>query len=79
MSGVDYDEAARAILFDNLTVTDLLDKHGLVFRKNKTIIDLKNAVSKAIADGNGKVENELSWVALRIQDVLKENKKVKGA
>lgn len=41
MSGVDYDEAARAILFDNLTVTDLLDKYGLVFRKIRQLLTSK--------------------------------------
>lgn len=41
MSGVDYDEAARAILFGNLTVTDLLDKYGLVFRKIRQLLTSK--------------------------------------
>ena len=79
MSSVDYDEAAHAILFDNLSVYDFLNKYKLTFRKNKAPIDLIKAIAKAMKEGNGKVENELSWVALRIQDVLKENKKVKGA
>ncbi|PTU25709.1 hypothetical protein Goe21_01520 [Bacillus phage vB_BsuM-Goe21] len=42
-----------------------------LFRKNKGISDVNNAIRKSIKNGRGKTELELDWLALYLNDVFK--------
>ncbi|MDA1675130.1 hypothetical protein [Bacillus cereus group sp. TH152-1LC] len=45
------------------------------YRKNKTVEDVKKAMSKGIKIGMGKTENEIDGIALYLKDVFKEVRK----
>lgn len=42
------------------------------YRKNKTLEDVKKAMSKGIKIGMGKTEHEIDGIALYLKDVFKE-------
>lgn len=68
---VDYEEIAADILF-----TGKLDfaKHGVEYRKGKTVDDVKHAHEKAIKAGMCKVEIEIDMFATYLKSVLKARK-----
>lgn len=65
----DYDAIAKEIMFSPKTFS--LTKHGVVFRKGKTVDDINHALRKARKNGMHKTEFEISMMELYIKDVLK--------
>jgi predicted sugar kinase len=51
-----------------------LETIGLVLRKEKTVEDINQAVKRGLKCGHGKVEFELSGIAVQLQAVLKEKR-----
>lgn len=64
-----YEEIARVIMFSPKTFT--CEKYSVSFRKGKTVSDINNALRKALKNGLGKTECELSMFELYIKDVFK--------
>lgn len=48
-----------------------IDAVGLTLRKNKTPADVKEALSKGMKQGLGRIEDELECAALNLSKVLK--------
>lgn len=55
-------------------------KHGLIFRKNKTMIDVNAALKKAgnPKNGHSKTEMELSMLEVYLQGIFKDKPKGKS-
>lgn len=51
-----------------------LETIGLVLRKGKTVEDIDRAVKRGLKGGHGKLESELSGIAVQLQAVLKEKR-----
>jgi hypothetical protein len=65
----DFTDMAEDILFAG--EINLL-KHKVVYRKNKTIYDVKNARAKALKNGRQKVEQEIGWFAVYLGQIFKQ-------
>jgi hypothetical protein len=75
----DYCEPlAKELLFGQKTTNsaqfdEMIKRHGLQFRKNKTFKDAGEALRKGVKTGRGFVQFELEWVELYMRlDVLKK-------
>ena len=67
-----FDQMSQELFFTGVKdVSAWLDKHGVEYRKGKTIEDLHKARQKALKAGRGKTEFELSFMELYLKDVLK--------
>lgn len=66
-----YAELATDLMFSKVVVAEIPAKYGLQFRKGKDATDITNARSKAVKNGHGKVEFELSMLEVYLKDVLK--------
>lgn len=69
-------EIAERIMFVGLKNEDL---YGWQFRKNKSSVDINNAIRKARnpKNGLGKVEYELGFLELYLKDIFKPDRSVK--
>jgi hypothetical protein len=67
-----YQDLALEILF-----TGTLDpvKHGLEYRKGKTIDDVRKARQKALKNGHAKTEFEILMFEVYLKDVFKKVRK----
>lgn len=66
---VDYNRIAEEVMFlGKLSLT----KHNVTYRKNKDSKDVVEALKKALRNGNGKTENEISMLEIYLKDVLKK-------
>lgn len=69
-----YEMLAEQIMFSgniNNTLIDFMEKHQLQFRKGKCTADINSAIVKARKNGIGKVEFELSMLAVYLKDIFK--------
>ena len=66
-ANVDFNAVAAALAF-----TGKLDyaKHGLKYRKGKTVEDVRDAMRKAKKHGQAKTETELSMLSIYLADVF---------
>ncbi len=71
---IDFEKIASDILFGKVTENYIMDNFNVEYRKNKSVDDIKNAVKKALKNGNLKTEIELSFLSLYLGQVLKAKK-----
>lgn len=67
----EYKELAETIMFSGATLTMGGPPYGFAYRKGKTVTHLKDAVRKGMKEGRGKVEFEISFIALYLEKVLR--------
>lgn len=70
---MNFEHLAERIMFGAIKNKSELDKHiegKLKYRKNKSFVDVKEAIKKGLWDGAGKTEFEISCVALYLEKVF---------
>lgn len=71
-----YLKCAEAVLFGTVKeYSEIVERFGLVYRKDKGIQDINRSLLKAKRTGNMKIENEIGMFELYLKDVLKPQKK----
>lgn len=70
---IDYERIASAIMFGGAFSPS---SFGIEYRKGKTIEDVRIAIKKALKNGHGKTECELSMMELYVKDVFKQAKSI---
>lgn len=68
-----YRKLAKRIMFGGQGKINL-DDFGLEFRKNKTVDDIKHAISKSKKKGHYRTEFELGLLEIYLKDVLKKKR-----
>lgn len=69
---VDFEDMARHVMFSATSEQKLIEKYGAVYRKGKTLVDLKHAIHKGLKAGMGKTEYELGMIEIYLKDVFKK-------
>lgn len=64
-----YEHIAECIMFSPKDFS--LNRFDIVFRKGKTYEDIKKAQLKALKNGRGKTEYEISMLELYMKDIFK--------
>ena len=67
---VDFEDLAKKLMFDLPSFVELAKRGGLMFKKGKDMNSINDAIKKAVKNGNGKVEYELSMLELYLKDVF---------
>ena len=71
---INYKQMAEDIMFSKATELQLMNKYNVSYRSKKGLEDIKKAIEKALKNGNGKTEVELSFLELHISQIFKETK-----
>lgn len=73
----DYKAIAAELMFAPKGFS--MKKHGICFRKGKTVDDINHALRKASKNGMGKTEFELGMFELYVKDVFKADRSAASA
>lgn len=71
---IDAEAIASTLMFGKPTLSDLCSRYNIELRKNKTIHDVNKALKKAVKNGMGRTEFELSMLEVYVVDVFKARK-----
>ena len=71
-----YVEAADRMLARVQNIEAIITDLKLYYRKDKSIVDVKEALRKGLKSGKGKREYEVEFVSVYLQKVLKRNKPI---
>lgn len=67
----EYKELAETIMFGGASISNGHAPYGFEYRRNKTLSHLKEAVARGIKNGRGKIEFEISAMAVQLEKVLR--------
>ena len=69
-----YEDMAKDIIFSKTTEDKLMAKYNVSYRSKKGAEDVKNAIRKSLKIGNGRTENEISFLGLYLSMIFKDTK-----
>jgi len=72
---VNFELLAQRFMFSRSKIYNIVKEFKLQYRKNKGNADLYKAFQKAIKNGMGKTEYELSMFEIYLKDIFKLTKK----
>ncbi len=74
---IDYGSMASAIMLTKESLSSIMDRYGVQFRKRKDVADIKKAAIKSHKKGMFKIEYELGFMEIYLkQDIFKRRKHV---